>query len=461
MAKKTEKKGYSSRQLAAIVVVVIFAFSTIAFALLSGNTPGEQPPSDNAPVSSQPGTPLNFSATVQATVADILPSMRLSATANLVDIEKIDAAVRAVPGVLAVSSQFNQNPSSPGALLYIADIRVEKGTPLDGVVSLLESNPSSGLTGIQFFPSALFEVPREITFVNKDLNFSREYVFVDQLKPGFVNSQTMKGDSVEAEINAVFTGNELTSLLMYELSNATTAPKLHSIEVSLPVVSLENALIFSQDTNFAPGLTIVDLQQDLNALVDLNGVNVRVQPSGPVEFEVNADFNQSKLVSFFQGLGIQLNTVSNQLPYRYSFEPLSADSYPSIESGIRELLINEGVASDQIVFFSFPVFIKGRLDLSETGSANVPQSVQHIQAVLSSRLPELKIYQLGTVKADSLPENPQDANSATFAVQTGQINVLLFPGQTIGGSVLLNIQFQTERNIATVATGMQVETNSP
>ncbi len=461
-AKKTGKKGLSSAQWAAFLIIAVMAFSTIAYSFLSGNkTPGQEEPPPIAPPPQQSGTPLNFKATVQARIADLLPSMKLVANTSQVDIEKTDAVIRSMPGVLQVVSSFRQNPSNPSAFMYAADIRVSKDASLEAVLANLRVNPDSGLSQIQFFPSALFEVPKKVVFYNSDLNLSREQLFLDQLKPGFVNSETIKGDVIEAELDAIFTGSELTDLSVFELSNPNTELKTHSITIPLEIVSLENALIFTQDTNFSPGLTTMELFEDLNSLPDFNAVDLRVQPMGSAEFEVDSDFNQASLSNFFQELNVPLRSVSNQQPYRFSFEPLSVDAYSSLRDSVTSQLVSQGIPIEKIVFAPFSISIQGRLDLSKTGSLNAFQSTQHAKAVLSPKLPNVEIYQLGAVKAENLPENPLDANSLSFAVQTGQINVLLFPGQQIGDSVLLNIQFQTKRNYAVVATGIQVVPEQP
>lgn len=456
-AKKTGKKGLSSAQWAAFLIIAVMAFSTIAYSFLSGNqTPGQQEPPPVSLPSQQSGTPLAYKATVKARIADLLPSMKLVASTSQVDIEKIDSLIRSLPGVTQVVSSFRQNPSYPSAFVYVADIRVSKGASLEAVLANLRINPDSGLGQIQFFPSALLEVPQKVVFYNSDLNLSREQFFLDQLKPGYVNSETVKGDVIEAELDATFTGSELTNLSVFELSNPNTELKTRSVTVPLEIVSLENALIFTHDTNFSPGLTNFELYVDLNSLSDFNAVDVRVQPTSSAEFEVDADFNQSVISNFFQELNVPFYVLSNQQPHRFSFEPISVEAYSELKSSVTGQLTSQGIPIEKIVFAPFGVSIQGRLDLSEIDSGNAFQSTQRAKEALFAKLPGIEIYQLGSVKAETLPENPQDANSALFAVQTGKINVLLFPGQKIGDSVLLNIQFQTKRNYAVVATGIQI-----
>lgn len=470
-AKKTGKKGLSSAQWAAFLIIAVMAFSTIAFSFLSGNqTLGQEEPPPVSPPLQQSGTPLAYKATIKARIADLLPSMKLVAATNQVDIEKIDALIRQMPGVLQVVSSFRQNPSNPGAFMYVADIRVSKGASLEAILANLRINSDSGLSQIQFFPSALLEVPQKVVFYNSDLNLSREQVFLDQLRSGYICSQhdnqgqcasgdsspTQKGDIIQAELDATFTGSELTNLSVFELSNPNIELKTHSITIPLEILSLESALIFTQDTNFSAGLTTMELFEDLNSLPDFNAVNVRVQPAGSAEFKVDSDFNQAVLSGFFQELGVPFTALSNQKPHRFSFEPISVEAYSSLKDSVISQLASQGIPIEKIVFAPFPISIQGRLDLSETGFGNVLQSTQRAKQALFAKLPGIEIYQLGSVKAETLPENPQDTNRISFTVQTGKINVLLFPGQKTGDSVLLNIQFQTKRDYTVIATGIQI-----
>lgn len=468
MARKTkanpqpakEKKGYSTTQWLALIVVALMALSGLAAALLSGNNffapsnPVEPPPLDNNDT-----TPVAFRADVNTTIADLIPAFKLFATARSQDIDAIDTQIRSLGGVLALQSQFVQDPQAPGQLLYTADIAFSKELiSHENLFALIRANTAQSLSAPSFYPAALFEVPKTVRLQNTDLGLEKPYTFSDQLVQGFISEQTQKNDLVLAQLDVSLIGETISQQQALEITNWTAEPQPHKLIIQLPVESFRNELALNADIPYSDSVSVESLQQSIAALTDVNAVEAAIIPLDNVVLTVSSDFNTAEFENVLQG---QILTQSfsklSSAPYTVSFETQTLDGMKLLQSLVTAQLEAQSVPSENIAWEMPSLRAQARIFINETAQDRVPTIVNQIKTATQTDYPDPTIFRQGFVKADYLPESISDPDAQQFGLPSHNVAALLFPDNSIDQNVWLSIEFETIRGVVSFAFGTEIE----
>ncbi len=437
------------RQLFALFIVLIMAASTIGFALFyrspdqdTGNQGNEPPPLVVEP------TEMAFSAEgVQASVSQLLPSIKVVAETTESDFGKLSTDIYAIDGIRKVRGGFKPSPDSVlgTGFVFVGDISFE--TDLNTAYVLEKLEQEAGLQNIEGFAIALVALPKKTMVFNQDVNISRDLNLSKNLAEAFVSFSTMEGDELLLTINATFKGNELASLSLVETLNITAEPVAKQAVLSAPIASLENRLLLEADVSGSQAYLLSDLNARANSIEGVLLADISVPDPDPV-LSISSDatlvFEQ---LNDLNGFLYDLNAVDVSI----FNEPLSvAVAFPlgtgldEKQAALDQYLSNNGIDAnvEQGTGFLF-----GQVELASSDSGQAASELTTLLGPVPA-----SIRQPGTL---ALQEVFDSALDKPYTVPKGRVDALLLPGHSLGETVDVNIEYSLVRGEIAYITALE------
>ncbi len=276
--------------IVAIVFILVLVFSVVGFTIGFGDKQDNtEQVVDNAPTQTQ----VIYVAEITGTVKELptTPGMyKIMGYTNESSIDKIDFEIKSISGVSNLSSKFAMNQdANASTYIYVADVvgydlnyHFFKETVL---------NKPFFVQGSQVFPYSKVTFSSKVSFFNKDLNITKEYEFGNPQALVLANADTLQGDTIKFQMNALFIGEAYSKSENYELSNETSSPKAYSFLgsgkftqdnfiIELPSQIDENQFAFLKpefDFNYVPqsGNTILKFENNIDAEKVLQKIKVQ------------------------------------------------------------------------------------------------------------------------------------------------------------------------------------------
>lgn len=429
-----------SKQLIALLIIVVMAASTIGFTFFydfpdQENNGNEPPPLDGEP------TEMVFTAEdVPATVSDLLPLIRIEAETTATDISSLMKAIYAIEGIRKANGRFQ---TAGGTMLgmgfvFVADISFDADLNSSQVIERL--GQQAGLRNIDGFQFALVELPRKVTVFNKDMNISRDLNLSENVSEALVGFAAIKGDELLLGINATFFGATLRKLDVFETLNITAEPVAKTALLSAPIKSLENRLLFGASVSFSQFELVSDLNAQIRSISGFVDANVEIPGLRP-EIFVSSDVNLSpENANDLNKLLYDLNAVKVDI----STTPLSATIlFPASISGSQfeqKLAMVEQLfklSSIDAVIEQSSGFLFGQIELSSSDSKQAAADLNALLGGISAQ-----IQQPGSLAVNEIFESD---SSKTLLVPNGEISALLLPGHSVGEQVAVNVEYDLVR----------------
>ncbi len=444
-----------SSQLMSLIVIAVMIASSLGFAMLAaqGSPTAKPPPSEPPPISSP--TVLAFSAEdIDAEVVEIFSSMVLTAKTPQAEIEKIDAELSTTPGIGRFTSRYRlatQEELSQGGLTYIADVYMKPGYAALDIVEFVSEN-SRYLTSVQGGVSGLVELPKKVTFENKQLDVKRMHEFEDRLVQAYLSVDSRKGDRIKVSLDAEFSGEQISKLLAFEVYNENTAPVQHTITATFTIASLEPRLRVVADINYTYMPDEDALRSEISSVQGVQGLELDVSDPYPVlylEFDRNVEELRSDInAALFAVAGVEdVRFYSARDAANIDFD-LSAD-FSRLKSDITAAVESAGAKLSSLK--DPRVNLLADLNTSPTDALAVSDS---IKALLAPKNIDAKVYQYAAFDANALQS--ADGNR-TYALRSGSFNGFAQPGHSIGSAIQLEVFFVSIRDRATSINASEPE----
>lgn len=266
-------------QVAAIAVIVLMVASVVAYTVFFTSPPQEQQQEEAPPLEQKP-LALRFKAnSVDASIIQLLPTIRVGASSTEFNINEIDKAVAAFSGVKSVRSQFSQPEQQElgTGFLYIADISFSNDVNRLELLSYLEGLPV--LSNVDALSFALAGIPKKIKLVSEfDLNISRDHEFSDTVIEAFVRVDANTGDRIRLNLSVTISGNNVSEIIAHESINAGQEFEEKQATVSASIETLFPELLIEATIDSAELSDTNSFRQDFLKIADVNGVQLSLPP---------------------------------------------------------------------------------------------------------------------------------------------------------------------------------------
>jgi len=357
-------------------VIIVMVASTVGFAIYfterdnSGNPSG---PSPNEP--SQPNIIPVSAQDVDARVVEVLPRLVLSAGTDEAEKDVIDALLFKANGIEEVNSRYSQNSQNygiRGSLLYIAEISFNNSTTTgDKLFNEINYNAEGVLLDASAYEMALISVPKEVEFINSDMNLAQNYSFNDLIL-SYVGLDALKEDKLKVSIEASFDGNSILNPVSFMSSNITGATKSLSLELELPVKELFNEVSFYADLNYSSYINFSDdnaLKQALSSFSGISGSNIQVLPAERI-FSLSIDDNSFFLKSqdfnsmLSKDTGINDFSFSSGEKFNAQINFVEGTKINEVKDSISLMLSDLNISKSKYSFIESRAAVSGDLNIS-------------------------------------------------------------------------------------------------
>ena len=389
------------------------------------------------------------STNVDASIQQLLPSVRVVGQTRDYDFAKIDKAIYAIAGVKKVQSGYQPNTDANGGY-YLADISFSPDYNVGFIAEQLQEK--SGLESAEIYSYAIVEVPKKVGLQNKALNISKEYEFSVQRLTGLVGTGSMPLDKIRVFLSVSLSGEKLVSATAIETENASAQPVAHSTKASLQVSGLENELVFSGEYALPSGITEKDLNLALSGLADVNAVSIYLSQPTPLDIEIFADENRldaiardvnALLISDYAvnaEISVDLNSV------RVSVGAETA-GLQKIAEGVGKMLLSQHPNARQETQYP-KVQIEGSMGL-ETGKAETAQG--QAKSLLEGKGVSVKsFFRLARLSAQTI-----ESEGIVYANDSGFIPALVKPERKENETVAFEVSFYSVRGKAVYANAVE------
>ena len=430
----------------ALFIVVIMAASTVGFAVLY-RTPDQQDSggSDDTGTPDQPATAIDFQANnIDATVLQLLPSVRVGAETTQTDISALNSAIYQIKGVKKVTGSFQQwqQTTLGRGYVYIADISYSRDYNAAYIIEKLGAEV--GLQSISGMVYCEVRLPKRILFesANTDLNLSREYDLNGNSAEGLVSLQTIPGDELKADITATFLGAKPANISAVERENISATPVQGSVSLSAPVESLEKTLLLSASVKFSQQEKIPDLNNGIKAIDGIVDANISAQDAQPllfIESEQVIDEAKSRDLNEFL---MDLNAESVYAPNG----PLSASLLFAQSTTAGQLLEKKQMIENKLGALDINATVSegtgsitGQAELASEDSTKQGEELEKLFAGAGM---ELEDHQPGKISVSGIfdPETGK-----TNAIDSNSVQAFLLPGHAPQQSASVEITYQLVR----------------
>lgn len=269
-----------------LVLVILILGSVIGMAV--GTRPDiDEPIIDNP----DPEEPLEtYFANANATVLDTYPEILIVSKTDVFETEVVEKDLLEIEGITRTVVEFNKQDQDFIVIIrsIIDDTKKEEIINSIYDINYFTSDP------IEFYKQADLDLNEKVVFTS-DENKTLEYDFVDYRVQGIIGIETLKGDVVSGQIQAMFRGEIPETLMFYEISNVTASPEMITENINLDVSEWVEEYLIEVDFN---------LENDLNISENIDG-NFQVQRNfqGLLEYAIDQnityDLNYPTIDDFF------------------------------------------------------------------------------------------------------------------------------------------------------------------
>ena len=407
------------------------------YVLLAGGNNTNNPTSNIPPGTppEQPPTAISFKASnVDANVAELLPSLILTAPTNNTDPASLQQLLASVDGIEKIeSAQFTPSQGTNGpAWIFIAQLKLKNDAE---VVS----------TGI-------ISLPNTVTFTN-DLNLTQQHTFADPRTNAYLSIDSLPGDKLKMGLQASFLGKQIQNLIAFEQYNLTATAIPESIEGNFKIAKIENTLSFSATTTYSENATI---EAQLKKIISENSagsaseINVqRVFPELKFVFEkpyipedLNIFFSQQKGVLAFDFSEKDNNSAAIFFDESLNYNSLKTD----IENGLNSLHFNLKETIEPEVPLS------GSITLNE--GSNVASIAENLSKSFGTEgLKEIRFTRTAIIEASELIDIAHD--NFSYPLPAGKFNAEIKLGYTEGEEIPLVVSFSSLRGNAVEVSAIE------
>ncbi len=230
------KQQFWSLFVAIIMIVSMFYFFTIS----RETQPNNQNPINNP---NQSATEINYIAqSVDAKVMQVFESAMLLGKTKEAETYAVDSLIRSSGLVLSVTNSEFVGDN------YRAIIRIKPDSNFEALSDFFATNPS--LSGIFIYKQGIISLDGEVELKNEETGLTMEYAFPSNQVNALLNTDTVKGDKIKADIAASFQGSRLTNAIAQETINYETQQMIITTKGSFKVSSLEENYALNANEEF-------------------------------------------------------------------------------------------------------------------------------------------------------------------------------------------------------------------
>ncbi len=431
-----------AKNLFSIFIAVIMVGSIVGFTAFY-SFPDQEAGSDQG--EPQAPTAIDFIAEdVNATVFQMLPSIKIQAETLETDIIAVNNSVYSIEGVKRVRGSFQQSPYTVlgTGFVYVADISFDADLNSQHVLqSIRTETPLQNIGGSSF---ALVQLPKTVSMhsVDEALGLTREYAFSEDISEALIGIDSIEGDSLVVGITATFIGEQAANLMAFEQHNLTAAPVPRNALLEAQVTSLESKLLFDAKPPYSLLDSVSTLESEVRALGDVNNASVffsageakiYMELEGPVEEDVF-----SNLKAFVEDLNAELaeqDSLNASISFKEGISSqLFSEKKAAIEVEMQRLGIHALVEEEQ-GFFS---------GTAELESADSGQAGLAIKNLFESIGLEATIRQPGNISLQEIFDSDLDK---VHSVQGGEALAFLFFGHSLGETVQVEVNYSLVRGL--------------
>ncbi|MBI4210778.1 MAG: hypothetical protein HY544_04705 [Candidatus Diapherotrites archaeon] len=428
----------SQNQVFALVIAVVMVGSILGIGLGADDT-GTGPVIPPGVVPQQPTTITYAASGVNAKVIQLFPTAVLAALTDADDVAPIVAAIRQVPGILAVeNAQFLS--SSEGGANFRAELRFSSPEKMQG--AFLALNDSSSFSAVQLFPQALVSVPQAIIFTNADLGVDQNYSFPGAQLQSFVDSGALPGDEITISITAEFRGQDISNATAVIQQNRATTEQIYFTSGTYALASLGNAYSLLSVAPRSRKADLNALAAKITSTLDSNAVT-GLQPLGEETrlYFASPDALSSRDINAFLADYNGIASFRLALDSNYvSVVPASGSdsNYPAFIRGIEDGLGYLGFVVESVK--------EPEHALRASVKAMSPREdfLSAIAALSKEAALDINVMQ-GAIIDSNIVSVPDQ--NISFPVQPGSFTALVRPNHSAGDKVNLSIMMAaSQRN---------------
>jgi len=425
-----------------IIVSVIMVGSIVGITAFY-SFPDQETNGDNGP-EPLPATTIDFIAEdINATVYQMLPSLKIQAETTETDLVKVNNSVYSIEGVKRVSGGFQQHPSTvlETGFVYVADIGFDADLNLHTILQRLREE--TGLQYIDGYTFALVKLPETVSMhsVDQELALSREYSFSEGVSEALVGFDAMEGDRLVAGVTATFIGDDATNVMAFEEENLTAKPVQKTAVLNLPIASLESLLFFEAGLPYSLVDSVASLEDEIKEIPQVADANVFFfggQPVLTLTFEEPAEEVFQDLSSFALDINAEL-TEQDSLNASISFEEgISSQLFLEKKAAVIEELQILGASA---LVEEETGFLSGSVGL-EPGDSKQP--ALELSQLLDDKGFDASIQQPAALSVEEIFDT--DTNKALL-VPNAVASGLLLSGHSIGETVQVQADYVLVRGL--------------
>jgi len=307
----------------AIVIVLLFLGSMFVGVLYR---PKDDPINTNQQNADENTTTDYYTSDVDANVISKFSKFIISSPTDEYDVTTIEDNIKKIKGIKTVTSNFNNIDENTiaylGTLTYTTEYK-------DDIINSLKE--ISFFTGLEIYEYALVEIPQEIVFVNsQDKNKTLEYYLPTKKYEAIVSNETLEGDNISANLQAIFKDEELYRLTAIEMQNLSAQPQMVSGSKTYPILEWNKEINIDSKTEF-------DNNSDINNILDYN-YTTTINQNGNLIYNLQNLENISDLNSELQIIKDENNSFiqdfvidSNQISIQFT-EFIDLNSYSNLKT---------------------------------------------------------------------------------------------------------------------------------
>ncbi len=250
-------KRMKTKVIISLILVILILGSVVGMAIGTrpdtGNNNFPIDPNENNNQIIQEG----YFGEIDAVVAETFPEIIIASKTTLFDKSEIEKDFINIKGVKRVVVEFNKLENDDIIVIVRAIIDESQIREIHSEIvqkEYLTSDP------IEFYKTARLDVNDKIVFNSvNDENKTIEYQFIDQRIDAIIGVETLKEDNVSGQLQAIFIGERLETIMFYEMTNLTSSPQFVMGEVTLDDFEWKEDYLYM-------------LKGDINNLVEKEGL---------------------------------------------------------------------------------------------------------------------------------------------------------------------------------------------
>ena len=362
-----------------------------------------------------------FKTTIDSNIFEMYPQLIFVANTTNYNANEIQNKLDTLDNVSKSQVNFSKDQNSQiiliGRVIYTNDAK-------DQVIKNI--NDFNFLSNVYVYQTALGTIPTDSLTLVSDNNITKKYTFTKNAADAVVTTDTLKGDTINGQLQVEFQGNTPKNIQLMEIKNISAQPK--------PVYGLDKLKInhwidmFKIDANSDIN---VDVDKNiLDSLLDLN-VSLTTKVNGTLDYNVSdtnatnkylkeqKDMNNSVISNYT--LDNNKTSIKFSKDFNYS-KYLKLQNY--LDNNLEGNLISQPNKSYEIVF--------------DTNNINVSEITKLLSNINLKITDISKQAEMNTTKLTINDENySYDKNTNVW---------LMYPVDLNKTEINLNVQAYAQRN---------------